>query len=78
MRFGHVTNTNETQCKIDWTDLEMKDFERQGDYVPANYRIKFRGFILEHSLLVGTRLVYRSASLLDNIACTCALACFSE
>ncbi|EFN79325.1 Probable phosphoenolpyruvate synthase [Harpegnathos saltator] len=53
MRFGHVNNTNETQSKVDWTDLTMEDFEKQGDYVPANYRIKFRANAVEYDAVIN-------------------------
>ncbi|XP_014470247.1 PREDICTED: putative phosphoenolpyruvate synthase isoform X3 [Dinoponera quadriceps] len=53
MRFGHVNNTTEMQSKIDWTDLKMEDFEKQGDYVPANYRIKFRAADVEYDAVIN-------------------------
>lgn len=41
MRFGHIKQANETVSKIDWTDLKMRDFGKQKDHIPANYRITF-------------------------------------
>lgn len=53
MQFGHLEEAGGTIAKIDWTDLKLRDFEKE-DTVPMNYKIAFTGFYSDVSLSIQT------------------------
>lgn len=77
MQFGHLQEAGGMITKIDWTNLQLSDFEKE-DTFPINYKIAFTGFYsdVSFSMQIYTHCIMQDV-LQHDATLTFTRHCFS-